>query len=122
MLIGTMNHPGSEVLKEIQWIAGMGFDFIDLTLEPPLANARSVDLSKIRAALEDHHLRIVGHTAYYLSLCHPFESIRRAAIEELKICLHAFKTLGAQWMNVHPDRFAPLHDKKVVIERNLQSL
>ena len=32
MLIGTMNHPGHDLLKEIDWIAGMGFGFIDLTL------------------------------------------------------------------------------------------
>jgi len=30
MLIGTMNHPGREVLSEIKWIAEMGFDFVDL--------------------------------------------------------------------------------------------
>src|SRR5437870_3456909 len=99
MLVGTMNHPARDVLREIEWIAEMEFDFIDLTLEPPLANARRVDLRAIRAALESHHLSVVGHTAYYLPLCNPYESIRRAAVEELKICLRAFAELGAAWMN-----------------------
>src|SRR5436853_6336320 len=35
MLIGAMNHPRRDVLKEIDWMAEMGMDFIDLTLEPP---------------------------------------------------------------------------------------
>ena len=48
----------------------------------------------IRAALEDHQLPVVGHTAYYLPLCHPFESVRRAVVDELKVCLEAFGTLG----------------------------
>ena len=52
MLIGTMNHRAKDVLSEIEWIAGMGFDFIDLTLEPPRAEARSVDVEAVRAALE----------------------------------------------------------------------
>jgi hypothetical protein len=37
MLIGTMNHPARDVLDEIEWMAAMGLEFIDLTLEPPAA-------------------------------------------------------------------------------------
>jgi sugar phosphate isomerase/epimerase len=122
MQIGTMNHPAHDVVSEIKWIASMGFDFVDLTLEPPLASARRIDVSAIRAALEASHLGVIGHTAYYLPLCSPFESLRRAAVEELNLCLEIFAALGAEWMNIHPDRHAPLHDRKFIIERNLQSI
>ncbi len=66
MLIGTMNHPGGELLKEIDWIASMGFDFIDLTLEPPMADVRRLDIQAVSAAIKSHKLQVVGHTAYYL--------------------------------------------------------
>jgi len=122
MLIGAMNHPGSDVLQEIDSVAALGFDFIDLTLEPPLASARRVDAPAIRTTLDDHNLKVVGHTAYYLPLCSPFESIRRAAVDELKICLEAFSILGAAWMNLHPDAQAPFYERKYVIERNLQTI
>jgi sugar phosphate isomerase/epimerase len=122
MLIGTMNHPAKDVLREIQWIGELGFDFVDLTLEPPLANVTRIDARAVRAALEDAALQVVGHTAYYLPLCSPFESIRRAAVDELKMCLEAFATVGVKWMNLHPDRQAPMHDRKFVIERNLQTI
>jgi sugar phosphate isomerase/epimerase len=122
MLIGTMNHPAREVIQEIEWIAAMGFDFIDLTLEPPAAAAARLDLPAIRDALQQHRLQIVGHTAYYLPLCSPFESIRQAAVAELKLCLRAFAQLGAAWMNIHPDRQAPFYERKYIIERNLKSL
>jgi sugar phosphate isomerase/epimerase len=122
MLIGTMNHPAHNIVDEIRWMSELGFEFIDLTLEPPRAGAWQVDLREIRTALEDHNMQIVGHTAYYLPLCHPFESVRRAAVEELKICLEAFGQLGASWMNLHPDSKAPLHDRRFVIERNLQTV
>lgn len=95
MLIGTMNHPGRDVVKEIEWIGSMGFEFIDLTLEPPLANVRRVDVGAIRSALERNNLQVVGHTAYYLPLCNPFESIRRAAVDELRLCIEAFAKVGA---------------------------
>jgi sugar phosphate isomerase/epimerase len=122
MLIGTMNHPGHDLLEEIEWIASMDFDFVDLTLEPPLASARDLNIRAVRKKLEEHNLHVVGHTAYYIPLCSPFESIRRAGVEELKICLEAFAALGATWMNLHPDRQAPLHDRAFVIQRNLQSI
>jgi sugar phosphate isomerase/epimerase len=122
MLIGTMNHPARDVLKEIEWIAGMGLDFVDLTIEPPMAAVWKIDPPAIRAALEKHHLPVVGHTAYYLPLCSPFESIRRAAVDELRRCLEAFNQIGARWMNIHPDHNAPLHQTEFVNERNLQSL
>lgn len=122
MLIGTMNHPARELRAEIEWIAEMRFDFIDLTLEPPLAYARRINPKDIRSLLDQYQLRVVGHTAYYLPLCHPFESIRRAAVEELKICLEAFARLGAAWMNLHPDSKAPLHERKFIIERNIQTI
>jgi sugar phosphate isomerase/epimerase len=122
MQIGTMNHPGRDLLAEIQEIASMGMEFIDLTLEPPLTPAQRVDIPAVKAALQSAGLGIVGHTAYYLPLCSPFESLRRAAVEELKLCLKVFARLEAKWMNIHPDRQAPLHDRRFIIERNLQTL
>ena len=45
MQIGAMNNPAHGVLEEIEWIAALGLDFLDLTLEPPsgrtLADRRS---------------------------------------------------------------------------------
>ncbi|HLH54980.1 MAG TPA: sugar phosphate isomerase/epimerase family protein [Verrucomicrobiae bacterium] len=117
-----MNHPGKDVFEEIRWIAQMGFDFVDLTLEPPAADVRKVDVKRLKATLDELGLKAVGHTAYYLPLCSSFESLRRAAVHELKLCVEAFGQLGVRWMNLHPDRHAPFHDRKFIIERNLQSL
>ena len=122
MLIGAMNNPKHDVLPEIEWISGMGMDFIDLTLEPPAAALSRIDPKAIRAALEEHDLDVVGHTAYYLPLCSPLESVRRASVDESKRCIEAFSVIGAKWMNLHPDRFAPMHDRGFIIERNIQSL
>jgi sugar phosphate isomerase/epimerase len=122
MLIGAMNHPGRDVVSEIEWMAKMGLDFIDLTLEPPAAACHRINPERIRHALGEHSMEAIGHTAYYLPLANPFESIRRAAVEELKRCLDAFSHLGIKWMNIHPDRNAPMHERSFVIARNLLSL
>jgi sugar phosphate isomerase/epimerase len=122
MTIGSMNHPGRDLVKEIQEMAARGFDFIDLTLEPPMADVRRIDLRSVQDAVEESGLEVVGHTAYYLPLCSPFEMLRRAAVEELRLCLKAFATLGAQWMNIHPDNQAPFHERGFIIERNIQTI
>src|SRR5262245_32090606 len=119
MLIGTMNHPGADLISEIQWIAALGFEFIDLTLEPPRAIARSINVQSVASALKDSGLNVVGHTAFYLPLCSPFESIRQAAVDELKACLDVFAQLGVKWMNLHPDRQAPFYDRRSIIDRNV---
>jgi sugar phosphate isomerase/epimerase len=122
MLIGAMNHPAEDVLAEIRWMADMGLDFIDLTLEPPAAAVWRVNTSAIRSALNDTGLKAVGHTAYYLPMGNAFESVRLAAVSEFMRCLDAFADIGVKWMNVHADRHTPMHDRAFYIHRNLESL
>jgi sugar phosphate isomerase/epimerase len=117
-----MNHPARDVLQEIEWMAEMGMQFVDLTLEPPAASSWLVAPREIRAALERHGMEVVGHTAYYLPLDNAFEEIRQAAVAELRRCLEAFSAVGARWMNVHPGRYTPMHDRRFYIERNIQSI
>ncbi len=87
-----------------------------------MASARHLDLEAVRSQLKNTGLGVVGHTAFYLPLSSPFESIRRATVQELKICMEAFAALGARWMNLHPDRHVPMHEHQFIIERNLLTL
>jgi sugar phosphate isomerase/epimerase len=122
VLIGAMNHPARDVLQEIEWVSAMGLGFIDLTLEPPMAASWKVDPSAIRRALDRHRLGVVGHTAFYLPIASGIEEIRRASVAELRRCVDVFAAAGARWMNVHPDRHAPMHDRQFFIEKNLATL
>jgi sugar phosphate isomerase/epimerase len=121
MLIGTMNHPARDVLEEIEWMAEMGLEFLDLTLEPPAAASWRVNPHAIREALQKHGMQVVGHTAYYLPMGSAFEEVRRACVCELRRCLEAFSIVGARWMNLHPDRHAPMHDRRFYIEQNIRT-
>lgn len=117
-----MNHPAHDVLEEIEWIAGLGLGFVDLTLEPPGAASWRVNPAAIRGALERHRLEVVGHTAFYLPIASGIEEIRRASIVELRRCVDVFAGVGARWMNLHPDRHAPMHERRFFIEKNLATL
>lgn len=122
MLIGAMNHPAQDPLEQIEWIASLGFGFVDLTLEPPMAASWRVDPARLRATIERHRLAVVGHTAYYLPLASGIEEIRSAAVVELRRCVDVFAAVGVRYMNLHPDRHAPMHDRRFFIERNLDTL
>ncbi len=122
MLIGAMNHPQRDILEEIEWMAGIGLEFVDLTLEPPAAASWKADPSAIRTALEKHKLQVVGHTAYYLPMASAIEEIRCGAVVELKRCIEKFGEIGVRWMNIHPDRHTPMHPRSFFIERNIESL
>jgi sugar phosphate isomerase/epimerase len=122
MLIGAMNHPGRDVITEIRWMAELGLGFVDLTLEPPAAASWRVQPREIRRILDDCGLDVVGHTAYYLPMASPFDGIRRATVDELKRCLEIFAVVGARWMNLHPQAFAPMHDRSYIIQRNVDTV
>ena len=122
MLIGSRNHPASDVAHAFGWMAELGLDYSDLTLEPPMAASWQVDAKQIRKLLQNHKMGVVGHTAYYLPIASPFEELRRTALAEFVRCLEIFAEVGARWMNIHPDTDAPLHLKQFLIDRNIQSL
>jgi sugar phosphate isomerase/epimerase len=120
MKIGAMNHPARDVVSELRWMAEMKLDFVDLTLEPPAACTSVIDVAAVKRTLDETGLGIVGHTAYYLPFCSPFKALRRGATEEFKRCCEIFGELRAKWVNVHPDRHAPFHDRAFMVEMNLE--
>jgi len=122
MLIGAMNHPANDVLEEIAWMSEMGLDFIDLTLEPPASASWNVDPHAIREAIQRAGFQVVGHTAFYLPMGSAFEELRCACVHELRRCLEIFSIVGARWMNLHADRYAPMHGRSFFIERNIRTI
>jgi sugar phosphate isomerase/epimerase len=122
MQIGAMNHPGEPLVRELAWMSELRLDFVDLTLEPPAVATWQLRPSDVKQMLEDHRLGVVGHTAYYLPIGSSFESLRRAAIDELKRGVEFFAEVGAPWMNVHPDGHAPFVDEPTIVQRNIASL
>ncbi len=122
MLLGAMNHPMRDPVREIASFREAGFDFVDLTLEPARARAADLDIAGVRQALAETGLGLVGHTAWYLPLASPFDELRAAAIGEVERCLEVLAALGASRVNVHPDARVPLYDQDWIIARNVESL
>ena len=103
MKIGAMNNPAKDLLKEIQWIGKNGFDFVDITLEPPGALSEKVDIEAVRELLDKYDLEAIGHTAYYLPIASPFPSFCELAIREFRHCISVFEMLNIRKINLHAD-------------------
>jgi sugar phosphate isomerase/epimerase len=101
MQLGLMNHPARPVADEVRRIAAAGFDFVDLTLEPP--GAWPADGPALRALFDDLGVAAVGHTSPHLPIASPFDELRERAHEILRRCFAVFAELGIELVNVHPD-------------------
>jgi sugar phosphate isomerase/epimerase len=113
-----MNFPGRSVLKEIHRIHEDGFDFIDLTIEPPAAF--DVDGKEIGSLIRDLGLGAVGHTAWYLPLASPWPEMRALARDLFRRGLDIFTDADVEVVNVHPDGRLPLHSRDQVLARNAE--
>lgn len=122
MQIGAMNHPARDPLEEIEWFGQNGFDFVDLTLEPPAADPADLDIQAIRTALASHNLDIVAHAAYFIPISSPFASLRRTALQEFQRTLETAARLGARMLTVHYRGIPPLFPAERCPEWHLEVL
>lgn len=120
MLVGSMNFPGRSVAKEIHRIAEDGFDFLDLTLEPPAAWVP--DGREVARLLGDLGLGVVGHTAWYLPIASPFKELRSVARDLYLRSLDIFAAAGVELVNVHPDARVPLHPAEQIRTLNAEAI
>lgn len=119
MLIGSMNNPNNNLLKEIKWIA-KNFDFLDLALELPKTHPEKISIKDVKAVLGK--TPVVGHTAWYLPIGSPFKELRIYALDELEKSAVAFEKLGVKTFNVHFDTSLGIIDYNSMIKFNMLSL
>ena len=115
MKIGAMNHPRADYIEEIKWIAQNGFDFIDLTCEPP--QSMFFDPVMVKKTLDYYNLEAIGHSDPTLPAIYPIKEIRNFCLDEFKKTIDNFHQIGIHKVNIHPFYNAPhLSDQEVLIE------
>jgi len=110
MLYGAMNSPLRPVLDQLEAIRNLGFDYLELTLDPPEAHYSIV--GRIREQLEERLERLgmglVVHLPTFVSTADLTESLRRASVEETLRSLELAAELGALKTVLHPSFFGGL--------------
>ena len=104
MIYGAMNFPVMPVIDEIHSFAGLGFDYLELTMDPPEAHYSIISENRlsIAKALADHGMGIVCHLPTFVSTADLTDSVRRASVTEMKRSLSVAADLGAEKAVLHP--------------------
>jgi sugar phosphate isomerase/epimerase len=96
-----MNNATLPLDEELAAIADAGYDFVDLTLEPPAA--WPADGAEIGKRLNELGITAVGHTPPFLAHASPFPATRAAVQGEFRRLFEEFAAGGITLVNVHPD-------------------
>ena len=104
MLYGAMNFPVKPVLEELESLAELGFDFMELAMDPPAAHYTAVrdQKAELLAALHRHNMQLVCHLPTFVSLADLTDSIRQASIAEVLKALETAASLAVEKVVAHP--------------------
>ncbi|AOY58429.1 sugar phosphate isomerase [Desulfococcus multivorans] len=104
MQYGATNFPVKPVLEEIAVFGRLGFDYLELAMDPPLAHHTQVrrEQAAVREALDRYGMGIVCHLPTFLSTADLTESLRRVSVEETTASLALAAELGAAKAVLHP--------------------
>jgi sugar phosphate isomerase/epimerase len=104
MQYGAMNFPIKPVVEELTEIAALGFDYLELTMDPPQAHYTTIrqQMSSISGALASQSMNIICHLPTFVSTADLTESIREASLLEMYNSLEVAAELGCQKVVLHP--------------------
>jgi sugar phosphate isomerase/epimerase len=110
MLYGAMNFPIRPVADELEDIAAMGFDYLELTMDPPQAHYTTIrqQLKSISGALNSHAMGVICHLPTFVSTADLTDSIREASLQEMFNSMEVAAELGAQKAVLHPGHIGGL--------------
>lgn len=104
MKYGAMNFPVKPILQEIEEMGRLGFDYVELTFDPPEATPQRV-LSQRRALLElleRYKIGIMGHLPSFVWTSDLYDSLREASLQENLKAIEASAELGIRKLVLHP--------------------
>jgi sugar phosphate isomerase/epimerase len=104
MQYGAMNFPVKPVLDELDDISAMGFDYLEMSMDPPRAHHSTLKKQKkeISEALTRYRMRVVCHLPTFLCLADLTESIRAASLKEISDSLETAAEFNALKVVLHP--------------------
>ncbi|MBL0714061.1 MAG: sugar phosphate isomerase/epimerase [Desulfosarcina sp.] len=104
MPFGAMNFPIRPVLEEIETFSALGFDYLELAMDPPAAHHAQLQAQRgaILDSLAQHQMGLVCHLPTFIHTADLTESIRRASREELLASIEVAAGLGARKAVIHP--------------------
>jgi sugar phosphate isomerase/epimerase len=110
MQYGAMNFPIKPVSDELAEIGALGFDYLELTMDPPRAHYTTLQqqMQTIINDLDSRGMSVVCHLPTFVSTADLTDSIRQASLQEMFHSLEVAAELGAQKVVLHPGHIGGL--------------
>lgn len=110
MLYGGMNFPIRPVLQEIEEIASLGFDYLELAMDPPGAHFRTIQQQKdeILKALDQYSMGLICHLPTFVSTADLTDSLRKTSLDEVLQSLEVAADLRPLKVVLHPSHIGGL--------------
>lgn len=104
MLYGAMNSPLRPILDEVKAIAEMKFDYLELAMDPPHGDAKTIRKQKreLLESLKQYDLGLVCHLPTFLSTADLTDRLRQASVEETIASLEVAAELQPLKVVLHP--------------------
>lgn len=104
MKYGAMNFPIKPVLDELEKISDLGFDYVELTLDPPCAHWATVLPMEhaIVRALKEHSIKVVCHLPTFVYTADLTPAIREISLKEMSHSLETAARINAEKAVLHP--------------------
>ena len=104
MLYGAMNFPIRPILDELEAINMLGFDYLELAMDPPQAHHKMIrqQKKKLLKALDGFKMGLICHLPCFVSTADLTEGIRRASLNEVLKALEIAADLRPLKVVVHP--------------------
>jgi sugar phosphate isomerase/epimerase len=104
MLYGAMNFPVKPILEELEAISELGFDYLELTMDPPQAHYSIIRRQKKRLlkALDRQQMKLVCHLPSFVYTADLTHGLRKASLNEVIKSLEVAAELGCLKAVLHP--------------------
>jgi len=110
MLYGAMNFPIRPLLKELESISGLGFDYLELAMDPPQAHYRMIRQQKeeLLRTLDRCKMGLICHLPTFVSTADLTDSLRETSLNEVLESLEVAADLRPLKVVLHPSYIAGL--------------
>jgi sugar phosphate isomerase/epimerase len=104
MLYGAMNFPVRPVLDELAELSALGFDYLELAMDPPQAHYRVIREKKVEllTALDRHTMHVVCHLPTFVSTADLTDRLRETSLAEVLDSLETAAELKPLKVVLHP--------------------
>jgi len=110
MLYGAMNFPIRPVLQELEEISGLGFDYLELAMDPPHAHSLIIHQLKrdLVGALDRSNMGLICHLPTFVSTADLTDTLRQASLNEVIQSLQVAADLRPLKIVIHPSNIRGL--------------